>query len=534
MKTDIKTCFIICTITIALAVLLAGSKAGGITSSTDSTQNINISEINSSTLQTPNTGLKETDSSYTVPRLADLSGMQYAITVKGGATGTQLSQDFDPNTADYDLNALAAGQTITLFVKAPSDARVTVNGNGISPNQDYSIKINEISKSNNIVVAIHLNGENERDYTIHTYHRSLPSLNYTAMSGASFQDGIYTFALSPYLIRMNTAGQIVYYRSFQFLTKDGEPFNFNFKPVQYSDGTKRFIYNIGVNNEKRVGTGYSNGMCVVMDENYKEIEFIHLQAYGWHSEGYLDDHDFILLSDNHWICESYTLRNVDNIPGGVSSNFGTGKVIAGIIQEVENGKVVMEFDTTDHPFFYQTSKEKNDFTSNDYQDYVHINSLFLDPKDGNLIVSMRNQYAVYKIDRSTGKILWVLGGDGDQFNLSDNQKFVGQHAASIAKDGSLLLFNNNTGSGLSEIMNFYLDETNKTVKLMKSYTVSDYYGDYCGNAYETTGGNQIVGWGLCQKYTSPIFTEVNPTTGEILSSLFSEKAHSYRTYKSAF
>lgn len=489
-------------------------------------QDTDIQTVQPVTLQTPAVSCKAVDASYTVPQISNAANLPYSISISGEATGVQLNRSFDPNVYAYDLNALAAGQSVTVRVRAADSTEVTVDGHAVSPNQDYRLKITEISPTKNIVVTIRPANGTAKTYTIHTYSSKLPALNYTVSEEGTPQNGVYTFALSSYLIRMDTAGKVVYYRSFDFLSGEKAPLNFNFKPVQYSDGTQRFIYNIGVDNQGHKG-GYSNGVCVVMDGNYRELKYIELQPFGWHQSNYLDDHDFILLSDDHWICESYTERDVDNIP---NSN-GTGKVLAGIIQEVDNGKVVMEFDTTDYPFLYETSQEKNDFFSGEYQDYCHVNSLCIDPADQNLIVSMRNQYAVYKIDRKTGQILWVLGGKADQFNLSANQMFVGQHAAYLAGDGSLLLYNNNTSQGQSEVLNFHLDEVNKAVTYRKSYTVSDYYGEYCGNAFETESGSHIIDWGLCSAHTSPVFTEVDPNTGSVISTLYTEGTQSYRTYK---
>ena len=521
--------------------MLVGSGGGSdvVEAVNTGTSDVNITDQKSPTLTTPAIVYKNTSSTVTVPTLKDTSKLKYSISVTGEASGVQLAQNFDPDTADYDLNALAAGQTITLKVKAPDTAKVTVNGTPVRPNQNCALKIADISIDNNITVTVKLSGEKQKKYTIHTYNRSLPTLNYTASVKSSLQDGIYTFVLNQYMIRMNTAGQVIYYRSLAFLNKT-QTVNINFKPVEYADGTKRFTYNV-VLDDTLGASGYANGMCVVMDENYKDIESIHLMENSWHSEGFVDDHDLILLSDTHWICESYVKRNVDNIPDEISSRNGMGNVVAGIIQEVDDGKVIMEFDTADYPFFYQTSKRNNDFTSSGYQDYVHINSLFIDPKDNNLIVSMRNQDAVYKIDRTTGKIIWVLGGTFDQFHLTSSQQFVAQHAAYLTKSGALILYNDNTGAGQSSVMEFSLDEPVKTVKTFKQYNLSNYYGDYCGSAFETDSGTHVIDWGLCTKNTSPIFTEFDPKSGEILSTLFSKATsrssqyiYSYRTYKTSY
>jgi len=49
-------------------------------------------------------------------------------------------------------------------------------------------------------------------------------------------------------------------------------------------------------------------------------------------------------------------------------------------------------------------------------DYVHANSIEVDG-DGTLLVSARNTSTVYKIDRTTGAIVWRLGGKRSDFTM---------------------------------------------------------------------------------------------------------------------
>ena len=49
-------------------------------------------------------------------------------------------------------------------------------------------------------------------------------------------------------------------------------------------------------------------------------------------------------------------------------------------------------------------------------DYFHINSVKLDT-DGNLLVSSRHTWTVYKVNRTTGAIIWRLGGKKSDFAL---------------------------------------------------------------------------------------------------------------------
>ena len=108
-------------------------------------------------------------------------------------------------------------------------------------------------------------------------------------------------------------------------------------------------------------------------------------------------------------------------------------------------------------------------------DYVHVNSVAVDPKDNNLIVSMRNQYAVYKIDRETGAIIWILGGKADQFGITEDQQFIGQHYAQYENkdiyenDSVVTVYHNHTvlnpkAEHPTRVLTFTLDESAMKIK----------------------------------------------------------------------
>ncbi len=81
-------------------------------------------------------------------------------------------------------------------------------------------------------------------------------------------------------------------------------------------------------------------------------------------------------------------------------------------------------------------------------DWTHVNAVSYDPKDGNLVVSIRHQAWVIKLDYRNGggtlDIVWKLGQDGD-FTLSTGNPldwFSYQHDAVFQSNGALSLFDN--------------------------------------------------------------------------------------------
>ncbi len=48
--------------------------------------------------------------------------------------------------------------------------------------------------------------------------------------------------------------------------------------------------------------------------------------------------------------------------------------------------------------------------SGPFVDVFHCNSIDVDPANGNLLVSCRNMVSIFYVERSTGKVLWKMGG----------------------------------------------------------------------------------------------------------------------------
>jgi arylsulfate sulfotransferase len=295
--------------------------------------------------------------------------------------------------------------------------------------------------------------------------------------------------------------------------------------VRYSflkyDPTLYHVYNVG----------YNAGKIVILNENFQEINRLSLLPYGFHTENNnpaLDGHDFILLADNHYIGMAYVEKQVSNIPKELTT-LPTCGVIAPIIQEVKDGKVIWEWDGTEEPEMYRTSVEGNDYrTGRLTQDYAHINSINIDPKDNNLILSFRNMNQVMKLERYTGKIIWRLGGGNSDFAMTEEQKFLRQHHAHFLADGkTMILFDNGDSKErpYSRVVEFVLDEKNRKITGYKSMYLPDRsFSQYMGSV-EKTDSSYFVGLG-----NDPRVMEINLNTGTKMFEQWLDMA-SYRAYR---
>lgn len=179
-----------------------------------------------------------------------------------------------------------------------------------------------------------------------------------------------------------------------------------------------------------------NGNFIVNNnENVREIDLacntVHeitldqvnqsLQAQGLSYDLVFFSHDVLVLPNGHWICLIQIFKNYTDLPGYP----GTIAVLGDILVDVDpNGKVVWNWSAFDHMDVNRHLQGLPDWT--------HGNALVYTP-DGNLVLSLRNQSWIVKIDyengAGSGNILWRLGQEGD-FTLlggDPSQWFYGQH-----------------------------------------------------------------------------------------------------------
>ena len=160
------------------------------------------------------------------------------------------------------------------------------------------------------------------------------------------------------------------------------------------------------------------------------------------------------------------------------------------------------FDVNRHPFMFP--------------DWTHTNALLYSEGDGNLLVSIRNQSWLVKVDyrdgAGTGDVLWRLGYQGDftlQGGTDPTDWFYAEHApsfvtASTTGNFSLVLFDNgddrvfppNTtcqpvgvpSCPYSTVPILNIDENAKTAALAFNYVTPQYSG-FGGNADVLQNGN---------------------------------------------
>jgi arylsulfate sulfotransferase len=303
---------------------------------------------------------------------------------------------------------------------------------------------------------------------------------------------------------------------------DGTPLYFrrldhpaiNFQRIVYADGRVRYAY-FDARFEALPGKGSSDGDVVLLDESFREIRRLRLLPFRSHGPLPSENHDFIFFDDDHYVLSAYDVRTVDLTALGGKPD---AKVSAAIVQEVDHGTVVWEWDSTDYPQLYGASVNGNDFRNANapIADYLHFNSIEFDPVDRTFLMSFRHLDAILKIapfEARTGApiaIKWILGGKLDQFGLAPAQRFYHQHDARVlAHNGSamqLSIFNNNNGhfdEHASSAMVLAIDEASRTATVVDEYS-DDILSAAQGSVEVIEPRHYFISWGLDNRVSEAV------------------------------
>jgi arylsulfate sulfotransferase len=235
-----------------------------------------------------------------------------------------------------------------------------------------------------------------------------------------------------------------------------------------------------------------------------------LAANGFSIVGGAFSHEILPLSNGHFLTFVTTLKSV-TLSGASTPTTVLGDVVVDLDSTLQPVWVWNTFDHLDvnrHPF--------------NFPDWTHANSISYDSADGSIVISLRHQNWVLKINYANGtgdgSILWHLGPDGD-FTLLDSAGvpdtdpkdwFYSQHYANVLSTPStgvlnLALMDNGDDRQFSDGSScpanggvycytttpiFQLDETAKTAKvLFRQILTPDLYSFFGGNNSLLTNGH---------------------------------------------
>jgi len=165
-------------------------------------------------------------------------------------------------------------------------------------------------------------------------------------------------------------------------------------------------------------------------------------------------------------------------------------------------------------------------------DWAHLNAVEQFP-DGHLLVSSRNQDALFKVHRTTGEIIWKLGGSGD-FKLADEDVFYQQHAPEIEPDGHILLFDNGSASvrPYSRVIELALNTDDMTAQVVWQFSPSPaIYAPIWGDADRLDNGDTLCVFGRRTDTFLSHIIEVDASAAEVWHLLLPPKWGTYRAQR---
>ena len=269
----------------------------------------------------------------------------------------------------------------------------------------------------------------------------------------------------------------------------------------------------------RLSGGEGEGEGVLYDTSYQPVRRVRA-GNGFYADGHefqLTDHDTALL-----IAYDPILRDLSHIGG-------RGSVVQAVIQEIDiaTGLVLFEWHSLGNIAYAESHQRLPQYGGK--WDYVHPNSVDLDA-DGDFILSARHTSTVYKISRTTGRIVWRLNGKDSDFKMGPGTSFFNQHDARVEPDGNLTLFDNASPPPkrkASRGLTLKLDTQAMTATLVSARTHPlNLLAATQGGAQRLPNGNLFVGWGS-QRY----FSEFDANGNVVFDGEIAPGGDNYRAYR---
>jgi hypothetical protein len=280
--------------------------------------------------------------------------------------------------------------------------------------------------------------------------------------------------------------------------------------------------------------GSSSGAAdIIYNDHFQQIATVHA------GNGYMTDvHEFLITPWNTALitAEGISTANLTAIGGPADQ-----QVIDGVVQEIDirTGKVLFQWNAADH-VPYSDSHAPLPSSATQPWDWFHINAVHLDT-DGNLLVSSRHTWTVYKVNLRTGQMIWELGGKQSSFTLkaapgqvlnTAGQIFAWQHDPEALSNGLYTLFDNESDGvqpqlSYSRAITVRLDLKTHTATLVKSINQPEgLIGFALGEAETTRNGDLFVSWGI-----TPYISEFSPSGKLLFNAKLPAGVFTYRAYR---
>ena len=250
----------------------------------------------------------------------------------------------------------------------------------------------------------------------------------------------------------------------------------------------------------------TSGEDVVVDQHYRHVATLK-GADGW----VISQHEMIISGQNAWVTA------YKNVPMNLTPYGGSAKgvVLDSAVQEynLATGHLLYTWDALNPggtPNVPLSQSEQKAFPGVPWDAY-HINSIQLAGNE-TFLVSLRNTWSAYLVNRLTNGIEWTLSGDPklSTFALPKNAQFQWQHDVELHSGNVVSVFDDaccgfdsitskgvkfGKAAGPSRGLVLKLNLTNHTGGFVAQYTRANTTASFLGNTQLLPGGNVSLTWG---------------------------------------
>lgn len=276
--------------------------------------------------------------------------------------------------------------------------------------------------------------------------------------------------------------------------------------------------------EGHIDLGVGFGSDTLLGTDYKPVATIHA-GNGY----YADLHELQVTPQGSAYLSAYTLVRAD-----LSSVHGSkdGALQDAVVQQIDikTGLVMYEWHTYGHVAL-DDSYANDPRDPNRPWDFFHLNSIAPDPwGDGDFLISSRNTWAVYEVNRQSGAVEWRIGGKKPSFRMGSGTGTAYQHDARWQPDHTITIFDNGAvpkAHAYSRTIHERIDFKHRTVKLLsRDVRTPAILSGSQGNNQVLANGDSFVGWG-----EAPYFTEFNAAGQAVFDAHLPYPAQVYRSYR---
>jgi hypothetical protein len=467
-----------------------------------------------------------------------------------------LVPEFSSNVFDYYVRCRATANALAVTMTGSPGAETLTLEPTPSPARAATQTVSLNVREDQAIVAIATNGAATTQYWVRCLPHDFPRLQMDAHPSAGRPPPGY-YLVGNRLLPEGTAGYAMVLNGY------GVPVWYHREP----QGVRVFD----------VDSFSPGSISIVSAENQTAIPFeTHRQAPLSTTyvapDADIDVHELQVLPNGDYLAFSKPVRAGVDLTGltvplpedSGEQAFGPGSTIqdTDIVEFDPTGKVVWTWVGSDHIDAVNESTVpelvyRPEVAGGYAVDTFHGNSIDVDGDNGNLLVSARNTDSVFYIDRSTGTILWKMGGTAyskdhalyvpvaDPFRRQHDARLHGWSATCLGGSGQISLFDDESFSpspARAVVYDVVVGGAGgraggcsaPSPRSRGGVAVWQYRGSgnsaACGSFRISPDGSRVVGWGAGAQ-PEIVFTEVDLAGEDLLDLYFTDASSSYRAIK---